>query len=283
MRHLRPLNFVLVVGLALLSCDGHYRLRDAKRVSSTLLIPAATTEVRLEVPAGSVSIEPSPGNDIVYEAEVQRSADTAEDLETLKALEPGLRIVPGPQAGRMRVVAATLPAGLDPHTTWLSYRMLVKIPKTLRVDLVIGDGNASVIGMQSGAGVETGRGILLLKQCSGDSRMRSGKGDLTVDSHMGALDAETGAGKIVAFVDALGAKGLRLVSGSGGIQAHLPRESAFTLDMRAPEGKVDATWQFPIRREHGGVFMSGTVGVGGPLVYIESLAGSVSLRAEGSK
>lgn len=252
----------LFVTLVPVACDGHYGQRDTKRLTGSLALPPGATSVRLEVPAGSVSIEPGAGRELTFEVEVQRSADSSADLEKLKALEPGPTLAASKDPTIARVVVATLPQGLDPKTAWLAYRMLVRLPATLRVELVMGEGHSSIIGMQSGASVETGRGILLLKQCRGDSRMRTGKGDLTIDAHQGSLDAETAAGKIVAFVDELGSKGMRLVSGSGGIQAHLPREAAFSLDMRAPEGKLDATWLFPIRREHGGVFMSGTVGNG---------------------
>lgn len=277
----KPRVAVSILTLVLVtSCDGHYGQRDAKQIDGVVSLPAGMTAVRITVPSGNVSVEPSADERISYEAEVQRSADTAEQLAALVAIEPRLRATTGTVPGQLEITGATLPKELDPRQAWISYRMLVKVPKSLRVELVLGDGHGSIIGMQGGASIETGHGILLLKRCLGDARLRSGKGDLTIDSHRGGIDAETGTGKIVAFVDEVREKGVRLVSGNGGIQAHLPRDAAFTLDMRAPEGKLDATWQLPIKREHGGVFMAGAVGGGGPLVYIESLTGSVSLRAE---
>ena len=91
------------------------------------------------------------------------------------------------------------------------------------------------------------------------------------------------------FVRELGKNGLRLVNRTGPIQVHLAADSQFELDMTARQGMSANSFGLPGERIQStvagqtlhGTRMRGTVGKGGPMIYIESRAmGNVSLKAE---
>lgn len=271
------LLFLLVL---VTSCRGHYAHRIEGRATGTVAVKPGTIRILLENHAGYLSVEPAADDRISFEAATLKAADTEAELAGLASIDLQLTEQPTERSGEMRLVVPGLPKGADQLTNQVVFKGVIRIPPSLALCARIGLGQLSARGITGEIDLETGVGDVVLKNCRGNARLRTGKGQIIVDAHKGALDAETASGTMLVFVSELGQKGMRLVSGAGGIQAHLPRDAAFALDLRVYEGKYDCTWMFPVERRDGGIFAKGVVGKGVVPVFISSRTGSVSLRAD---
>ena len=84
------------------------------------------------------------------------------------------------------------------------------------------------------------------------------------------------------YLDALGSKGLRIVTPNSGVQCHLPIGTSFVMDVTTHAGRAKNSFGVPDAPTPGHKFgrrMQGVVDAGGPTVYIAAKRGNLSLRA----
>jgi DUF4097 and DUF4098 domain-containing protein YvlB len=156
-------------------------------------------------------------------------------------------------------------------------RVLIQVPPEINVDIKTARGPVSVVERQANVKVHTGSGDLNLRHIEGDIEAFTGLGDCLVDAHRGGLDLEIMEGTVIATLDGIGAKGLRLRAKTGGIQCKVPFDASFELELRAEIGKGKTAYDLPVEALERGVLIRGTVRGGGPRVNLWSGRGNVSV------
>lgn len=149
----------------------------------------------------------------------------------------------------------------------------------VRGQLVARTGSGSIrAGSVSGAvRASTGSGrIEIALAGEGDVEVSAGSGSLSVRGIRGALRGDTGSGSI--RVEGQPSREWRLTTGSGGIDVALPGEASFSLDAHASSGSINTrhpvTMVGTISRRQ----IRGDVRGGGPLLYLRSSSGSISVQ-----
>jgi len=113
-------------------------------------------------------------------------------------------------------------------------------------------------------------------QVSGDVELGTGSGSIRVGGLKGSLKAHTGSGTIIVQGELAGEWNLE--AGSGSVSVRLPAQAAFDLDARADSGSISLnhplTVQGIVRKEE----LRGKVRGGGPLVYVRSGSGRITIE-----
>ncbi len=142
--------------------------------------------------------------------------------------------------------------------------------------LATGSGSIHATGLRGSFSVETGSGSIYADQVgSGDVRAETGSGSVELRNLDGALRVETGSGSVKAAGKPTGP--WKVQTGSGSVEIWTG-DAAFSLDAECGAGSIhsdrDVVSQGSPSRHH----LEGKVSGGGPLVHIETGAGSISIH-----
>lgn len=273
---------LLLLGLAWpAACSGHHGQRHVDVVRGRFPLAEDQRELRVRVPMGSLTFDAGPPGEVSFEANALRAADTTEQLEELRRIP--LTLTPAAaKPGMLRLVAPDLPEHADPAQQLLVLDTVLRVPPGLRILGRTRVGHLAAKEVEGDLDLRTGKGDLWLRRCVGKVRVETGRGNVTIDHHRGSLDVHTTMGSMQVFVAEVGPAGIRLVTDSGSIQAHLPADAAFVLDARTAKGEAINGFGVPVReRRAGGLtgqVMQGPVRGGGPTVYLRSRMGNISVR-----
>jgi hypothetical protein len=213
-----------------------------------IMIPAGTKEVLFLVQNGSLRVNPGTERAVVYHGGLRRNADNQALLAQIEAIPPVFTAVQDPENPARLVVRAPLVAKELVGRAFIAIETEVALPPELAVVVEVeGSGHLEATGREAPLRMATQRGDLRVMQCHGPTKVRTGQGMTIIYDHCGDLDVEVRGGDIQAFVRQPGSR-LRLVTGQGNVQCHVPQETGFRLDGRTQTGKVANGFGIPLER-----------------------------------
>lgn len=283
----------LVAGLFLLAaCEGRLGWRIHEAVRGSFPLPAGTKTLRVHVPEGDLTFLPGKDGEATFEGATLRAADTEAQLALLAALRFTL-VSKEAEPGVVALEAPDLPVGADPRQCKLVMKATFEVPHGIAIEAETGNGSVGARGLLAPLCLATQHGDVIVIGCHGDAVLRGSGGKTIIDQHRGSLDVEASEFVVQLFVHEIGAGGIRVVNRRGGIQAHVPHDARFDLDLIAHQGHGANSFGIPGdayesttahasgSRKVIGVRMRGPVSGGGPKVHLESRAeGSVSLQGK---
>ncbi len=242
----------------------HIAAPSATRTDTLSLETGAESPLRVDVRAGSVSLETAPGTTLGVVAEVR--APSEEDLRRVEVF--AVRAADGGADVGYRVSGSA--KGIS-----VSFRIAAPAAAPLRVKT--GAGSVSVRGFGAGLDAESGAGSLDIRDVRGDLLLRSGAGDIDVRDADGVVTARTGAGHVDVTGRLRGANVLE--TDAGDVRVTLPAESA--LRVEGGTGAGDIGTGFPSLRVAGGPArrtVAGVLGSGdGGALRLNTGAGSIEI------
>lgn len=267
---------LLVVAMS--SCTGSLSERSVAELSGEVPIGHGVSRVRIVLEDGTVGVDSGPDRVVGYRGGVRRAADTAGELARLEQIpleltaavdprDPSVLVVRGPMRGE------TGPAGV------FAFELGIRVPPDVALEVrILGNGNVTVANRLAPADVETGRGDLRFPGCRGGVRARTGRGNVIAFDHHGDLDVLTKVGDMQAFVVEPG-EHLRLVTGQGTVQCHVPPKLDFELDARAETGRAVAEAFDLASAKVGdyGAVLTGVQGTGRTKIVLRTGSGHLSL------
>ena len=206
-------------------------------MANTLPIGPSIERVRIEIQNGTIGVDVTPERTVAVQGGVRRAADTAEDLARLQQIPNDFYVAndPGDRA-TLVVRGPAIPAGGVQGV--LGIQAGIRLPADLPLAIVIsGSGHVTVANRTASTHVETGRGDLRFEHCAGGVKAETGRGMVIAFDHRGNLDIDTKVGDMQAFVREPGDL-IRLVTGKGTVQCHVPPTIEFDLDARAEVGHI---------------------------------------------
>jgi hypothetical protein len=179
-----------------------------------------------------------------------------------------------------------------------SARLVITLPKGVRLDAVTGNGEVTVEKASNDVRIVTGNGDVRISMTAGNVEITSGNGDLEVDgatgpvrvgtgngrvyvtTSSGPVNARTGNGMIDVRMKAITGNGdMTFSTGNGPVRVSLPEN--FNGEVDATTGHGDFRSDFPIR-VMGRLSPSrvrGTIGTGtGRMIRMSTGNGSLELR-----
>lgn len=145
------------------------------------------------------------------------------------------------------------------------------------VDAKTGSGSIRADGVAGAFNGNTGSGsIYLLQTAPGDVVVSTGSGSSELKSVAGAVRASAGSGRIT--VDGRLAGDWRLTTGSGSVRVSLPVDAAFDVEAESSSGGIDIGHPITVEGKLSERRVSGSVRGGGPLLYIDTSSGSITVR-----
>lgn len=265
-------------GLLAGACTGGLSERSYADVAGQVPIRQEVTRVRIEVQDGRIQVDHGDAREVAYRGGVRRAADTRSDLDRLEQLPLELTAAPDATDPTVLVLRGPVRGGGDPPGVF-AYELGVHVPGDLALEVhVLDNGEVTVVNRRAATEVVTGRGDLRFDSCHGELRARTGRGNVIVNEHRGDLDVLAKVGNMQAFVAAPGQQ-LRLTTGEGTVQCHVPRQLDFEIDARAETGKISAT-AFALASESVGRFgavLTGARGTGRTKIVLRTGAGHLSL------
>ncbi|MBI5837780.1 MAG: DUF4097 family beta strand repeat protein [Candidatus Eisenbacteria bacterium] len=157
----------------------------------------------------------------------------------------------------------------------VSIDYVIEAPPGTRLKGRTGSGDILTRGLAASVDVSTGSGDIAVRDASGDARAETGSGDIVLYGVSGTLNAGTGSGDITA--QGAPKADWKLGTGSGDVVLHVPRDAAFSLDVRTGSGDVQCTHPVTVTGRLGSHLARGAVNGGGPTVRVETGSGDVTV------
>ena len=264
---------LLLLGcLVAAACDGGLSHRSYAEGAGSVPIDASVRKVRIEVGSGTVEVgrtdDVTGSKEVRWKGGVRRAADSAEALALVEQVPIGLVLAPrgaSDDPAVLRLSAPHLPPGV---AAVLGFEARLLVPARLELELIAtGSCHVTTNDREAATTIETGRGDLRFGNCTGGLRARTGRGMVIAFDHRGDLDLHTMVGDIHAFVRAPG-RLLRLVTGEGNVQCHVPDSLEFRVDARAAIGRIGNDFGLPVERvgDYGAAMVGGRGGDGTEVV-----------------
>lgn len=222
----------------LAACADHV---DEAALEDDRPVPPDARVLRVRFPLGSVTVHPSTDGRLHFSGRSRKSATSAEGLERLREVDfvPTLAAVPD-EPGVYLYSLPGVPEGA-PRGSVLMLRAQLQLPRGLAVDVETRRGNLGVVGRDADVRLKTGSGALQLEDIDGDVDVTTGLGGAILHRIRGSVTVESGGGALLAFIDEIGANGIRMRTADPSIALRLPADAGFDLDarvLRTNAGKV---------------------------------------------
>lgn len=274
----------------------------------TLDAPAGG-RLTFDTDAGSVSVVGSDTHQVVVHAEVEGSQSALRRLHiSARQTSTGVTVT-------ARLEHSSLGWLLWSDFGSIRVRFDVQVPRDYPIDLRTSGGgldirglNASVDARTSGGGISlqdvrgnvdahtsgggiraerlagpadlsTSGGSIDVADSTGDLELHTSGGGIRMQNDDGKVDAGTSGGGIRAQLRSN--RGINLVTSGGGITVLLPQNTHASIDAGTSGGGV--TSDFPLSTTQFGArnHLQGTIGGGGPSIYLRTSGGSIHLEPEG--
>jgi hypothetical protein len=225
---------VPVLLLVLAGCGASHR--STANLAEKHPIAPGVARVRIEIDNGTIGVDVAPAREVAIAGGIRRAAESAADLVVLEQIPASLTPVVDPtQPDTLVLRGPKLPEGMR---GLLGFELGVHVPADLPLEIVIGgSGHVTLARRLARTKVKTGRGDLRFEDCAGGVQAKTGRGNVIAFEHRGDLDIHTDAGDMQAFVREPAAT-IRLVTGQGTVQLHVPPETPFDVDARAEIGRI---------------------------------------------
>ena len=247
--------------------------------SGKVTLGAEVRRVRVEIDNGTLGFDQAAVREVAFAGGVRRAADTAAGLAQLELVPPGLVASPDPERPDTLVLRGPkLPDGIG---ALLGVEMGIHLPADIELEVrVQGSGHVTVVHRSAAVRIDSGRGDLRFESCSGPLRAKTGRGHVIVVDHCGDIDVHTMVGDMQVFVREPGAQ-LRLVTGMGTVQCHVPPETAFDVDARAEVGRIGSSFGLTVEKvgEYGAA-MVGKRGAATTKLVLRTGSGHLSLQSK---
>lgn len=143
--------------------------------------------------------------------------------------------------------------------------------------------NTSGGGIESAGGsgtlhADTSGGSITVKNFAGPAHLDTSGGGIQVENIGGAVNASTSGGSIAAVLPAPLPGAVKLGTSGGGITVNVPANAAFNLDADTSAGSVACELPITIEGKKERDHLKGAVNGGGPLVALDTSAGSIRIR-----
>ncbi|MFO1030414.1 MAG: hypothetical protein U1F60_05020 [Planctomycetota bacterium] len=234
LRHrLGPAGLVAVAA-ALLSAGCLHR--SVQEFADKVVLPAGKTSIRLEIQNGTIGIAAGPAGEVAFAGGARRAGESAEALARIEAVPLPFRVVDDPAEPSVLVLRGP---ELPPATEGiLALELGVHLPADVPLEVRIsGLGHVTLADRAAATRVKTGSGDLRFERCAGGVSGRTGAGNVIAFEHRGDLDIHAGIGDMQVFVRAP-ADTIRLVTGQGTLQCHVPPNLGFEVDARVDIGRI---------------------------------------------
>jgi hypothetical protein len=156
---------------------------------------------------------------------------------------------------------------------------------SIHVQDVVGAVNAHTSGggvsaerLSGSASLSTSGGSIDATDSTGDLDLRTSGGGIRVENDNGKVDAHTSGGSIRA--DLRTNAGITLETSGGGITLLLPQSTHASIDAETSGGDVTSDLPVTTTGTVGGNHLHGTIGGGGPPVYLRTSGGSIRIGPE---
>ncbi len=208
---------------------------------------------------GSVSAEPSGGNQVEVRAQKHGRDDDPDDVRievvehdggvTICAVYPGRNNRCQPGGGEMRV-----------RDNDVEVDFSVRVPSGVRFEGNTVNGGIEALNLA---------GPVELHTVNGGIRLETGSGD---------AEANTVNGSITATVRALGERPLRFETVNGGITVSLPASLDADLAAETVNGSIQSDFPIQVQGRMNPRELNGRIGRGGRTLALETVNGSIRLR-----
>jgi hypothetical protein len=273
MKSLRPLP-VLVVLVFILSFSGCMHGPDREGSFTRELTVSGKTVLDVQSGAGAVSVRPGSGDKVTVRARIRaRGLFTGmSGAEKVKRIQDNPPVV---QQGSTVRVGKIGDSELR-KDVFIDYD--ITLPADAQINISTGAGNINLRSLKGPVRATTGAGTILAEDLADDVRLESGAGAVDVRGARGRLDAKSGAGSIKASGEPK--KDWRLEVGAGSIHVEAPGDASFELEAETGIGKVTVSPDFHLKASStSNSRVYGTVGNGGPVLYVNNGAGSIDIAA----
>lgn len=282
----------------------------AQRTYDKTLAAPAGGQLTFDTVVGSVTVVGHDAPEVVVHAELEGSQSFLNQIHiTAQSASSGVTISVRGASGN----------GLFDWFHWLSsgssrVRFAIEVPRNYPVDLRTRGGsvearalNASVHAQTSGGGasvenvtgainMSTSGGSIRVEHLEGPAKLSSSGGGVDVSDSVGDLDVNTSGGsagllnddgKVHAETSGGGVRaqlrtnrGISLESSGGGITLLLPQDAHGSIDAESDGGGL--TFNFPLSttRIDGSKHLAGTIGGGGPAIYLRSSGGGIRVAPD---
>lgn len=210
--------------------------RSVIEFASKVTLPAGKTSIRLEIQDGTIGIAAGPAGEVAFAGGARRAGESAEELARIEAVPLEFRVVDDPAQPTVLVLRGP---ELPPSTNGiLALELGVHLPPDLPLELKItGLGHVTLADRAAASRVTTRSGDLRFERCAGGVVGKTGAGNVIAFDHQGDLDIHAGVGDMQVFVRAP-ANTIRLVTGQGTLQCHVPPSLGFEVDARVDIGRI---------------------------------------------
>lgn len=293
------LSSVVGVGLTLFatsqSLGQTIDIGDATNFSKSFAVTPGGT-LTMDVDRGGVLIVGADQNTI--NIEVQRDVTGANDSDTATILREEHVVIE--QTGNSISINSPGTANLHDLFGWndrnLNVHYEITVPRRFDVRVKSGGGGVELdslrgnLHVKTGGGHlkfedidgnvdgETGGGELYAHDCKGPLKLRTGGSDITIEGFAGPeIQARTGGGSVSADFVAAPKVDSEFRTGGGSVTLRLPGDSALNLDARTGWGSVKTDLPVQIEGNRSGNRLKGTMNGGGPLLKLETGAGSIEI------
>jgi hypothetical protein len=265
-----------------------------ERAEITVAPPRRPDSVVIENLLGDVKVEGHDGNHITIV-----SVKHAPDLDTLERL----RVTVVPTDGTVRLTT-TLADGRERRPAALGglrIDLVIRVPRTARVDGRTGSGRLEVKNLDAGADLDAGRGAIAVDNVAGRVLARTVDGDQRFSTVFGDLDAHAIEAQVMidtirgrtlnaqiysGRIDAqrVGSRDVHLYAIDGDIRVDATAQPRGTIVVSSLRGKVDVTVRTQNRlnvraRAGGKVTMSGAATAVGRDRWVEGQFGRAGQRS----
>jgi hypothetical protein len=272
-------RLLLIGTLAAAGCGGSLSHRSVENVQAAIPLGPEIRRVRVELANCTLGIaaadSASQERELIYSGGVRRAADTAELLSRLEQVPISLSVEP--DAGRPDTLILRGPQ-LAPDTAGLiAFEAGMHLPADIELEVVVAEnGHVTLEDRAARSLVTTGRGDLRFGRCAGGIEARTGRGTVIVFGHRGDLDVHTMVGDLNVFVAEPGER-IRLITGKGTVQCHVPESIEFEVDARAEVGRVGNGFGLEVQSIGDfGAALVGRRGAGTTAVVLRTGSGRIS-------
>jgi hypothetical protein len=128
------------------------------------------------------------------------------------------------------------------------------------------------------ADLSTSGGSIEVTDSTGDLELHTSGGGIRIQNDDGKVDADTSGGSIRAQLRSN--RGIRLVTSGGGITLLLPQNTHASIEAGTSGGGVTSGFSVTTTQFGAKDHLQGTIGGGGPSVYLHTSGGSIRLEPE---
>ena len=146
------------------------------------------------------------------------------------------------------------------------------------IDVHTSGGSISLEKINGSADAKTSGGTIVADDINGDTYAHSSGGSLKLRNINGNVNAKTSGGSIYAELTKEITRDCSFKTSGGSIQVYLPKRISAEVDAYTSGGRVSTDLPIAVRGKIKKNSLNGEINDGGPLIYLRTSGGSISLK-----